>query len=208
MEFRMAIGSQYEFDFSEEGHSRHGKCAPRGHSNLFLAIVPDREAARRSAGIAADLNRRHALLGRLRPQAMMHVTMRSLGSYDVVPEELLFAISAAMPAVTATAFEIVLDHAMSFQNRRKKPLVLCSSLPLHPLFELRECLIDAMRAAGIKSRGEKKFTPHMTLFYPRESLPRTPIEQPLVWTAREFVLVQSVVGKSRHLRLDRWPLLG
>jgi 2'-5' RNA ligase len=51
------------------------------------------------------------------------------------------------------------------------------------------------------------YTPHMTLLYdPRYLAARevTPVE----WTAREFVLIHSLIGKARYEVLGRWPLNG
>ena len=45
----------------------------------------------------------------------------------------------------------------------------------------------------------------MTLLYDVESVPYQPVT-PIAWTVREFAIVHSLVGKTEHCILGRWPL--
>ena len=59
-----------------------------------------------------------------------------------------------------------------------------------------------MRASTAISTG---FRPHMTLIWASRRVDEYPIV-PIRWTVREFVLVRSHVGQSRHEYIGRWPL--
>jgi 2'-5' RNA ligase len=45
----------------------------------------------------------------------------------------------------------------------------------------------------------------MTLLYADKFVDKQPVE-PVRWTARDFVLIQSFVGQGRHQVMARWPL--
>jgi 2'-5' RNA ligase len=47
----------------------------------------------------------------------------------------------------------------------------------------------------------------MTLLYDDRSVAEQAVET-IGWTAREFVLVHSLLGQTRHIPLGRWPLRG
>ena len=70
---------------------------------------------------------------------------------------------------------------------------------------LRNCLCEAMRAAGFGNRASPHFLPHMTLLYDRRMVAERAIE-PVYLTVRDFALVHSLVPQSRHMELARWPL--
>jgi 2'-5' RNA ligase len=59
--------------------------------------------------------------------------------------------------------------------------------------------------AGVRHKSGKQFTPHVTLLRDRISVPEQEIE-PICWTAREFVLVHSLLGQTQHIPLGRWSL--
>jgi 2'-5' RNA ligase len=54
-------------------------------------------------------------------------------------------------------------------------------------------------------KAESRFTPHISLIWSSDFLPERAIE-PFSWTIREFVLIHSMYGQSRHEVLSRWPL--
>jgi 2'-5' RNA ligase len=62
------------------------------------------------------------------------------------------------------------------------------------------------RSGGRLARWAKGvFTPHVTLLYDGMSVAEQPVD-PISWTVGEFVLVHSLLGQTRHIILDRWPL--
>jgi 2'-5' RNA ligase len=97
---------------------------------------------------------------------------------------------------------------MSFVNNgQNRPLVLRGSVGHAELRRLHRLLGEAMRRAGLWRTVRNSFTPHVTLLYDSRSVAETPV--PLVrWTVREFVLIHSPQGHSRHNHLSRWELDG
>jgi 2'-5' RNA ligase len=49
------------------------------------------------------------------------------------------------------------------------------------------------------------FEPHVTLAYTARDVAAEPVA-PVSWLAGEFVLIHSLLGKTRHIPLARWPL--
>jgi 2'-5' RNA ligase len=47
------------------------------------------------------------------------------------------------------------------------------------------------------------FEPHVTLAHDGAAVPFEPVP-PIAWTARGFVPVHSLLGRTRHIPLARW----
>jgi 2'-5' RNA ligase len=106
----------------------------------------------------------------------------------------------------AKPFDIVLDRAMSFGPKRgPRPLVLRSGDEA-ALVTFHRLLGAAMKHAGFR-RTAPRFTPHMTLLYSDRTVAERAIDR-VRWTVRDFVLVQSLRGRSQYIHLARWPLQG
>jgi 2'-5' RNA ligase len=54
-------------------------------------------------------------------------------------------------------------------------------------------------------RADWSFSPHVTLVY-RDGEPVTRLVEGFAWSAREFVLIESLVGLTQHHLLGRWTL--
>ena len=71
---------------------------------------------------------------------------------------------------------------------------------------LRKSIADAQRKAGLQVGGVSSFHPHVALqFGPMIDAIEESIT-PIQWHAREFVLLRSFFGQSRHEVIGRWPL--
>ncbi len=73
------------------------------------------------------------------------------------------------------------------------------------LKRFRRDLRLALEGTEAASRRERPYTPHVTLLYDAACVDETTVE-PVRWTAREFVLVHSLIGQGKHVTLGRWPL--
>jgi 2'-5' RNA ligase len=51
------------------------------------------------------------------------------------------------------------------------------------------------------------YTPHVTLAYGMPWIAARPVDA-VSWNVREFVLMHSLLGRTRHIALARWPLAG
>lgn len=173
---------------------------------LFFALFPDDAAAARIADIAQSLRSQHGLRGKPLRTDRLHVTLHHLGDYAGVPDDLVAKAGEAAARVDMPAFEAVFDSASSFSRQpRNRPFVLRGEAGVAALLDLQSALGRSMAACGIGRLVEYKFTPHVTLLYDDRSVAAEPIE-PVAWTVREFVLVRSLLGKTEHRILGRWPL--
>uniref|UniRef100_UPI003CF297EE 2'-5' RNA ligase family protein n=1 Tax=Pararhizobium sp. DWP1-1-3 TaxID=2804652 RepID=UPI003CF297EE len=176
-----------------------------GKSNLFLALVPKREVALQAVETGRDIARRYGLSKSPRPHELMHVSLNGIGKYQDFPDDIVFAISAAMATVKAAPFEVNFDRAMSFAGA--KAVVLANAIRSEEMMDLHVQLAKEMWAVGLNFTYNPRFMPHMTVFYDETPVPEHMLAEPVRWIAREFVLIRSLIGKSEYEYLDRWPLV-
>lgn len=177
---------------------------PRLPHSLFFALFPSPDDAQRMARLARALRATHGLTGKLLLPERLHVTLLDLGGYaDGVPEDVVAAAKEAAAAVAMPRFDIVFDRVLGFPASRA--VVMRCGTPSVPLVALTRALGQAAQRAGLKAKPGG--TAHMTWMYDDHGLVEHGIE-PVPWTAVEFVLVHSLVGKTAHVPLGRWPLAG
>ena len=179
---------------------------PEPTDRLFFAIFPPADAALNAAAIAEDLRERHRLRGKPLASDRLHVTLNHLGDYAGVPNDIVAAAMRAGAAISAPAFEVGFDRVTSFSSRpRNKPVILRGEEGLAPLIAFQQALALQMRKAGLGRLAEQNYVPHVTLLYDDAGVTQEAIE-PVGWSVREFVLVHSLLGQTRHIVLARWPL--
>jgi len=194
---------QKSFAFANGGKAR--KFDDAGKSNLFLAIVPARDVALRAVEIGRDVSQRHGLSKGPRPHELMHVSLNAIGKYADFPEDVVFAVSAAMATVKAAPFEVMFDRVMHFASANA--VVLGNAVRSEEMMDLHVQLAKEMWAVGLTFTYNPRFTPHMTLFYDEAPVTEHMLAEPVSWIAREFILIRSFIGKSEYEYIDRWPLL-
>jgi 2'-5' RNA ligase len=182
---------------------RHAGLRPAGISatdRLFFAVLPDSETA---AGIhekAERWRREHGLTGRLLRPEHFHVTLHvaeemagvSLsGMIELLAER---ASTLAMPA-----FRIDFDRVLSFRNGA---FVLSGEETTIGLQVLHQRLGDALDPTP---RPARRFTPHLTLLRDGKHVAEHDVDR-IGWTAREVVLVHSLLGQTTHRHVARIPL--
>jgi 2'-5' RNA ligase len=175
-------------------------------TDLFFAIYLDAVAAARGAELARVWCDPSQLSGRPRPAETLHVSLVPVGVASFLPAEVLSLLRQAAALIDQPAFKVTFDRVVSFKNGDTPPLVLLCGDGVAALTALRNSLHTAM--AGVGSHPPSRFTPHVTLAYCRKSVSETALDEPIVWTVREFVLVQSLFGRGVHVPLARWPLHG
>jgi 2'-5' RNA ligase len=179
--------------------------------NMFFALLPDQEAKAEIMRIGERLVQSHRL-GRSSVEIdRLHVTLTPIGKPDRLRQPLEGALLAAAEAVRITPFKVTLDSAMRFSNAGKDgrfPFVLCAdSSTTEVALRLRKALAEAQYAQGLHVAGVSSYLPHVTLLYASGV---DAIEQPIPpisWTAREFVLMRSFFGQSKHEVMGRWALI-
>lgn len=171
----------------------------------FFAITPPAEVAVRLKWLGGGFSRRHGLTGPRHRAERLHI---SLWGTWLDPRR-RDALTASMGAIGAQMswpeFEIALTRVRSFGQRGRRPLVLmCGEGAANGLEGLHDRLLDAAAAQGLQLK-RRAYVPHLTLGYDDTAAPETLLDPPVVWTARELVLIHSERGRGRYATLGSWP---
>lgn len=182
-----------------------GMEATRPTDRLFFAVYPDAETAARIGDLAQRLRSEHALRGAPLRNERFHITLHHLGDYVGLPGNVVSAATEAADRMAASAFEVRFDSVSSFPGRRREhPFVLRGTSGLDALLTLHRQLGECLVVAGLGRHVDRAFTPHATLLYDQRELPLQSVD-PITWKVGEFVLVDSLLGKTEHRILRRWP---
>lgn len=172
---------------------------------LFFAAHPDADASARIAALTQSLQRELALKGKAIPAERRHLTLLFVGTFPVLPEGLSQRLAEAANDVRCDAFELCLDRVTSFDRRPvNRPIVLLAPSE-GPVARLHDALATRLQAAGLPFEAHRPYRPHLTLLYDDQRVAPRAVE-PVAWTVREFLLMRSLVGRSAHVPLARWPL--
>jgi 2'-5' RNA ligase len=195
------------FDFYRERPARPER--PPRPERLFFCIRPGPDDADRIWHGAGRLLCDLPAEGKRIAGERLHVSLHHVGDYARLPAKFVFAARRAAGAVAMPPFEMRFESVRSFGARspptrqRAWPLVLLGTGDAVRL--LQRMLGAAMEKNGL--RAAQAFTPHMTLLYGPARLPPRAIE-PIRFPVREFALVHSALGLTRHETIGRWPLNG
>ena len=171
---------------------------------LFFAVCPDADARAHMLSARAQLCDTHGLRGRFVAPERLHVTLHWLSDHPELPVELLQRALSAGASVNAASFDVVFDRAECLRERGDL-VVLSSSRGTGSLRRFQRALAAAMTDAGIGRHVRSGFKPHVSLIYESAGIERQPVV-PVHWKVNEFVLIDSVVGKSEYRVLGRWTL--
>jgi 2'-5' RNA ligase len=180
---------------------------PEPTDRLFFAVFPDAAAAARISRLAQRLRSEHALRANPLGTERFHITLHHLGDHVGLPQGLVAEAIRAATTIAMPQFEVTFDRALSFHGRSgNRPFVLCGCDGLVTLDAFQRVLGTALYRAGlVGGRANPQYTPHVTLLYDNALILERPVE-PVAWIVREFVLVHSLLGRTVHLPLARWPL--
>jgi RNA 2',3'-cyclic 3'-phosphodiesterase len=172
--------------------------------SLFYALLPDAESAGQIVSLAQRLRADYRLKGTVIPGERLHVTLAFLGAFAGLPKAVVSSAIVAGEQFEGTAFDVSFDRVQKF-GHDKRAVVLRGTDDATAVKEFLHGLLDAMRYQGLKPAGPAGFTAHLTLLYDEGPIVEEHIA-PISWTARELVLVHSLIGQSRYEILGRWPL--
>jgi 2'-5' RNA ligase len=166
---------------------------------LFLAVLPDAEAATRIAETARHLRISHGLVGKPLRSEHFHVTLCGIEEGLGLSLARIESVKERVARVVMPSFRVGFDRAESFRNGA---LVLRGDDGIIGLEVLQQRLSDSLDGQPRKAR---RFTPHVTLLRDGYLVPEQRIE-PIEWTVREVVLVHSLIGRTTHRHIARWSL--
>jgi RNA 2',3'-cyclic 3'-phosphodiesterase len=187
---------------------------PEPTDRLFFALMPDDAARERIGGLVRELQQRHKLTAKPVPPERLHLSLFHVGDFLGLPQGVVREACTVAESIRMASFSIALERVMSFTGRPGNlPLVLCgaeseegdgaSGIVVAKAFQ--HLLADTMLRAGVNKGAKGEFTPHVTLMYDGHRVAPEVVER-VDWSVREFVLVHSMVGRSRYEILGRWPL--
>ena len=176
--------------------------------NIFFALQPPPVMAKRIAGFAKALSRQRGLDGSALSPERLHISLCSLGEHCRMPEELISKATAAVSNVVMPSFVLSLDRVATFVTKTAiQPVVLFGGEGVIGVDLLHDVVRSALAEACLTRSHGRAMTPHLTLLRDKAEVQEEAIE-PLRWRVREFVLIHSPYGQSRHDILGRWPLPG
>ena len=170
-------------------------------SNLFFALLPSPEQALGLLRRAVSLDEQLDIQGKPLRARHLHITLRLVGGYELVPPEVVAVAMARGAAVRAPPVQVVFDRVATF--RGAGAFVLLVGQGCQAMRAIQQCL-GPVRAEADAGRAHA-FTPHMTLSYGGRAVEAQAID-PIHWTATELALIKSHVGKTHHEVLGRWLL--
>jgi 2'-5' RNA ligase len=175
---------------------------------LFFGVYPPEPVAERIGVLAQSQRAEHGLIGRPHATERFHITLVHLGDFAGLPKDMIAKAEAAAASLKLRPFEVSFDRAASFSGKsRNRPYVLQGDEGVVAVKAMRQALVTALAETGLGKWANSPFTPHVTLLYDDRAVPEQPIE-PIGWTAGEFVLVHSLLGKTQHIPLNTWALGG
>jgi RNA 2',3'-cyclic 3'-phosphodiesterase len=176
--------------------------------NVLLAALPDATMNARAGEIARDVRRRLRLSATPIPPERLHVTLLSVGGFDgSCPPAVIDATMRAAGTVSMAPFKVEFDRVASFSGSHgQRALVLTGDGDgIAGFMRLRDALKHALMNAGLRLPRQSGFSPHLTMMYDENRISEFAVE-PIGWTVSRFVLIDSLVGQSRHVHLGQWSL--
>lgn len=167
--------------------------------HLFLATLPPadvREAIEDAVAVPRLLERRIE-------DDRLHVTLLGLGRFAALPDAVIRSWIAAIDAALPAPFRIVMDQLIL----RPERALVKGSEPLLGAVRCQMQLRDAIAQSSARPVAPPLPVPHVTLAYKCSATPGTVPVLPVSWRATNIVLIQSLVGRHRHVHLARWALV-
>jgi len=174
--------------------------APQTLHNLFFAFLPPPEVATRILGQVADYD----ISGDTMLSDRLHITILSLVCYGAIPAGLIDQAAEAAANVRAEPFPVKFERLIAAQ----KSAFLAPGESLDALRMFREKLGFTLMCDGVDLKLVGRFSPHVTVAYQPAQHFNEELPDPVIWTADEFVLIDSHVGETRHDIVGRWRLRG
>lgn len=174
---------------------------------LFFALFPDGEARSRVIELRAALQSRLALAERGAAAERLHVTLVHVGDFVERPDEVITRAACAAAELAEGPIKLRFDRVSSFRGRpgHRPCILLGDETAMAAVVAFQRRLQEALQAQGLDPKGHAVFTPHLTLLYADTTVAEQPAG-PIEWTARDFALIDSLIGQGRYEAVGHWPL--
>ena len=176
--------------------------------NVFFAALPDAAMSASAGGTVRDARRRLGLSATPVPPERFHASLLSVGGFSgSCPPAVIAAATRAAGIVSMAPFKVAFDRVASFSGSHgQRALVLTGDGDgVAGFLRLKEALRHALMKAGLRLPRQPNSSPHMTTAYIENRTFDFCIE-PIGWTVSRFVLIDSLIGQSRHEHLGQWLL--
>lgn len=164
--------------------------------SLFCALRPPAELARELwdefAWLRADEDR-------VEPERL-HVTLAPLGVWRQRPDALIERARSACASLEVQCFRVVFDEVVVGDRLLLKP-----SEAVPALDRFHHALTRRLSEAGLPFARSHRFSPHLTASYRLRNGGRIFVP-PVSWMVREFVLIESLIGRRTQIDRGRWAL--
>ena len=175
---------------------------------IFFAVLPDADTAARIHALAETLKSANGLGGNLILPEHLHITLFHLGDWRELPTEIVEIARTAAAEVATAPFEVACRRVESFRNRTGiYPFVLLAEQGATPLHAFQRTLGAALKKNRLGGATQGDFKPHVTLLRDHTRVKPVAVD-PIAWTVRDFVLIHSLLGQTKHVHLGRWTLNG
>jgi 2'-5' RNA ligase len=172
---------------------------------LFLATLPPPDMSAQIKGLGDVVIPARRLKGRPIARERLHATLAPFRENPFSLGEMVTRARAAAARVRARPFSVRFEWTQSFRNSKGRyPFVLSGGDGLAPLRAFQQHLAEQLYRSGIDV--EFSAVPHVTLVWADSCVDEEAPIAPLEWTVRDFVLIASPQGQSRHIPLSRWAL--
>jgi RNA 2',3'-cyclic 3'-phosphodiesterase len=186
--------------------ANQGELAPG--INYFFAVLPDDRTRSEISAVGERFRKSHRVNGSPVAVDHLHMSLCPMGKPERLRQPLESALLEAAGQVAAGGFDASLDSATRFSVREGQfPFVLCADAATTAAALLvRKAIAAAQLRVGLQVSGVSSFLAHVTLLRGHavdaieEAIP------PIQWRVRDFVLIRSFFGQSRHEVIGRWPL--
>jgi 2'-5' RNA ligase len=180
---------------------------------LFFAICPALAVQPKILNVTSSLLDTYKLRGSATRADRLHVTLCGIDEFaGEIPLPILLNVQRAAASLAALTrpFTVQFNHVTSFVHRRqaKASIVLRGDDGVIGIEMLQQKLRGALYNADIAIKSSSGFNPHVTLIYGSDRAIDEQGIDPIGWKATEFVLIDSLVGLTRHETLGRWSLRG
>jgi 2'-5' RNA ligase len=161
--------------------------------NFFLMAKPPEEVRDQISALLRT--------SRSRPYDLLHMTLQPVAlGWLPTPrmEDMRNAIPKLCEAIDAFSIEVTLNRIFESSS------AVTLRGTVHGASDFHAAICAGLRRDSMPLI-DYRFAPHVTLSYKPDGLGHEFIE-PIHWTVTEFLLIESVVGETRHIELGRWPL--